>query len=212
MRAILAIAILVTTVGGAPAYAGIGSTVPNNACLPDMDKFKVNLGILNVNGDGSLGTGLCANNVSAETVITCTSKEKLGKTIDIAVEYFDQSGATLSASPPSSGNNLVCGVAAGETVTFHTVPPTSDVPGPWGAGGSPGYVPTTAAPSPGAACTYSTAGCFLHGSARVLATSTKVQCSATQVGLSGILCGGIVNSSVAIKDLTIIKKAAQAGD
>lgn len=211
MRAILAIAILVATLG-VPAYAGIGSPVPNNACLPDMDKFKVNLGILNVNGDGSLGTGMCANGVSAETVITCTSKEKLGKSIDIAVEYFDAGGATLSATPPSSGSNLVCGVAAGETVTFHTVPPGSLLPTPWGAGGSPGYVPTVAATTPGAACTYSTAGCFQHGSARVLATSGKVQCTATEVGLSGVLCTGIVPGSVAIKDLTILKKAAQVGD
>jgi hypothetical protein len=211
MRAI-AVATLIAILGGAPAWAGIGGPIPNNACMPDMDKFKVNLGVLDVNGDGSFGAGMCANIVLAETVITCTSKEKLGKTLDIAIEYFDLSGAMLTASPPVVGNNLFCGIAAGETVTFHTVPPGSDLPTPWGAGGTPGYIPTSAAPVPIAPCEYSTAGCFLHGSARILATSSKVQCSATHVGLSNVLCGGVVPGSSAVKNLTILKKAVQVGD
>jgi hypothetical protein len=207
MRVVATVAALVTVLGAAPAYAGIGHAIPTNACLPDNDKFKVNLGVLNVSGDGSLGNG-CTNGVGAETVITCTSKEKAGKTLDIAIEYFDAAGNTISASPPSSGNNLVCGLAAGETVRFHTVPPVSDLPGPW-AGGSPGYVPTVA-PAPIVTCMFGAAGCFLNGSARVLSTSTKVQCTATKLDIR-LVCAGVQGVG-AMKDLTIIKKAAQQGD
>jgi hypothetical protein len=211
MRAILTLAALVVALAGPPAaYAGIGHAIPGNACLPDTKKFKVNLGVLNVNGDGSFGAGMCMNGVNAETIITCTSKEKLGKTIDIAVEYFDSSGATISASPPTSGSNLVCGVGAGETVKFHTVPPGSGMPGPWGVGGTPGYVPTSAAPVPIAACSFGTTGCFLNGSARILSTSTKVQCTATKIDIN-IPCNGAPGIG-ATKNLTIIKKAAQQGD
>jgi hypothetical protein len=208
MRFILQQSLLFVALGASTAFAGIGGTLPANPC-PENAKFKTNLGVLNVNGDGSLGAGACGNLARAETAIICTSKEKSGNTIDIAIEYFDFSGATISASPLVVNNNLYCGIDAGETLTFHTAPAGNDLPLPW-RGGSPGFVPTTPV-VPLAACAYDDTGCFLGGSARILATSKKIECTAVMIDLSGP-CSLSTAGAVASKKLTIINKAKQAGD
>lgn len=209
MKAFVSAIVLVASLCAAPARAGIGDLVPTNPC-PDNSKFKLNQGVLNVNGDGSLGNG-CTNGVIAETAITCTSKEKAGKTMDVAIEYFDAGGATISASPLVVSTNVFCDVAAGQTITFHTVPPASDLPLPWGASAAfPGFIPTTAT-TPISPCTFGTTGCFLHGSARVLSTSTKLHCTATFIDIFGP-CTGLSPGTLATKNLTIIKKAKQQGD
>lgn len=190
----------------------VGDPPPLNPC-PSAAKFKASLVVLGVSGDGSVGAAPCAgpntaNGVGTETVITCTSKEGAGKNIDVAIEYFDSSGALINtgAATPTVGNNAFCGVAPGATLTFHTVPPGSTLPGAWGAGGFPGFIPTAAA-VPISPCTFSTTGCFLQGCARVLSTSKKVHCTATGADVApACLFGG---GPAPVKNLTIINKKQQ---
>jgi len=190
------------------AFAVVGDPPPAVNNCTSTAKFKASLIIVDVSGDGSVGAGACANDVGAETVITCTSKEGAGKNIDIAIEYFDSGGAPINTvGTPAVGNNLFCNVPPGATRSFHTVPPGSTLPGPWGAPGAiPGFIPTVAATTPLAPCTFSTAGCFLHGSARVMSTSKKVHCSATRVDVNGP-CAGV--GVAPAKELTVIIKKQQ---
>lgn len=200
MKAILASSALVIAFGVAPVWATMSDPFPPNPCL-GAGKLKANLDVLDVSGDGSLPPP-CPNGVFAETAITCTSKEKAAVPVDIAIEYFDASGATISPAIPVTA----CALAPGGTVTFATSPAGLPL-SPW-AGAI--FVPT-APVFTGAACAPATPGCFLHGSARVLATSKKVQCTATRIDFtSPCIAGGPLPLSV--KNLTIINKAKQAGD
>jgi hypothetical protein len=200
---ILTLSALLVALSTSSAWGGIGDPVPVNPCNPSA-KLKVSLSVLDVNGDGSLVAGpACTNDVHAETAITCTSKEKLGVSADVVIQYFDASGAQI-------GTNSQCGIAPGTTLTFHTVPPGSIMPLPWGSPlAVPGYVLTGPIPSPGASCPMAT-GCFLHGSARILTTSKNVQCTATRIDLVN-LCFG-VQGPMGLKEWTIIKKVKQLGD
>jgi hypothetical protein len=204
----LSIALLLLAVQSASAVV-VGDPAPLNPC-PGAAKFKTTLIVLDVSGDGSLGAGACANGVGAETPITCTSKEAAGKNIDVAIQYFDSSGALINTvAAPTVGNNTFCGVTPGGTLSFHTVPPGSTMPGSWGSGGgSPGFIPTGPAPMPISPCTYSTTGCFLHGTARVLSTSKKIECTATRLDLYAP-CNGGAPGPLAVKNLTIVNKKQQ---
>lgn len=211
MKRHAAVAVLSACLVARMVNAGIGDDPPLNPC-PEADKFKTNLGILNVTGDGSLGVGPpteCTNWGFAETVIVCTSKEKT-KNIDVAIQYFDNAGNLMSGTL-SVGTNTFCAVPPGETLTFHTVPPGSKLPEPWNSvGGTPGFIPTTAT-VPVAPCSHGTTGCFLQGSARVLSTSNKIQCTATFLDIFGA-CFVDLPGAVATKNLTIITKSKQKGD
>jgi hypothetical protein len=189
------------------SWATLGDPVPANPCAAPIGRFKSPLAVLDVSGDGSAMPG-CANGAFVETSITCTSKERVGKNVDIAIQYFDSSGATITAGL-LVGTNAFCGLAPGTTMTFNTRPPAAGpLPGPWGTGAT--FIPTTPVAAGGPACPAGTPGCFVHGSARVLATSVRVQCSATRIDLSGPCVG--LPAPLTSKNLTVIRMPKQKGD
>jgi hypothetical protein len=90
------------------------------------------------------------------------------------------------------GTNAFCAVPAGTTMTFITGVMTA----PWAPSGT--FIPGIAAP-------------YSFGSARVLATSRKVQCTATLVDHSAV-CGFAFPAPLAAKNLTVIRLPGQKGD
>ena len=199
MKTILAVSGLVIGLGVAPVWATMSDPFPANPCL-GAGNFKVNLDVLDVSGDGSLPPP-CPNGAFVETPITCTSKEKAGVPADVAIDYFDASGATISPVIPVTS----CALPPGGTVTFTTSP--AGLPPPWAGA----ILVPTAPVFTGVPCAPGTPGCFLHGSARVLTTSKNVQCTATRIDFtSPCIAGGPL--PLAVKNLTIVKKAKQAGD
>jgi len=227
----LRIANLIVVLAVSSALATIGDPAPDNPC-PSTARFKgKGLAILDVSGDGALGpviapgvfgctgTGgtLLGNFIWAETVITCTSKEKekgtppAPVTMDVAIEYFDAGGNLISGSL-NVGATAFCGVVPGGTLTFHTDPSGAM---PQLATAIPGFVGTTPViPGAGvgapAQCQVGSTGCFNHGSARILSTSTKIQCSAVRIDFTAACFG--LGAPLASKKLTIIKSPAQKGD
>lgn len=212
--------IVIAALAAPAAWATIGDVAPANPCpVPNNGNFKgKGLAILDVTGDGSVGAG-CLNGVWAETVITCTSKEKqkgnppVAVNMDVAIEYYD-SGGNLISGGLVVGINAWCGAVPGDTFTFYTDPwgGAGGLAPPWaGVGEFPGLIATNPVAPGVAGCAPGTPGCFNHGSARVLSTSTKIQCSATRVDLSSV-CTGWAPVPQASKNLTIIKSPAQKGD
>src|SRR5262245_51140736 len=106
MRAILKLLAVSLLIGSVPAWAPLTDPAPPNAC-PSAAKFALNLAILDVSGDGGLPPPCNGQNV--ETAITCTVKEKAGVTADVAIEYFDASGALISPAVPVT----LCGLPEG---------------------------------------------------------------------------------------------------
>jgi hypothetical protein len=211
MKKSVLIGILLSALAAPSARATIGDSAPANPCGGAAYKGK-GLAILDVSGDGGIGGGCPGNGVWAETAITCTSKEKTGNNIDVAIEYYD-SGGNLISGALVVGTNAWCGAIPGDTFTFYT-DPSGGLTAPWVApGGVPAFpiATTPVVPGAGATCLAGTAGCFAHGSARVLSTSTKIQCSATRIDFSGPCSAGLP-VPVASKNLTIIKSPAQKGD
>jgi hypothetical protein len=137
-----------------------------------------------VSGDGS-ATG-CDNGVHAETVITCGLKDKVGRTADFAIDYVDAGATLLTPSTPVIGNNAVCNVGAGDTVSFTT---SGNVPAPWGSGAN--VVAVTS--NPGSLCPAgsSVSGCFTHGSIRLLSTTPAVNCTAVRLDMNSSCAGGV---------------------
>lgn len=211
MQTLRTLVILVSVGCASVTWATLGDPAPANPC-PSLAKFKASLGVLAVSGDGSPTFSGCANSVVAETAIVCTSKENAGKTVDIAIEYFDPAGNQISG-PLVVGANTFCAAAPGATFTFHTRPPAAgNMPKPWGGtapGAVPGFVSTTPVVS-NAPCTFGITGCFLHGSARVLATSKKVECTAVRIDMRD-LCAA-TGPVFTTKNLTVIKGPKQQGD
>jgi len=208
MQTLRTLVFLVSVGSASVTWATLGDPPPANPC-PSLAEFKPSLGVLAVSGDGSPVPN-CDNFVLAETAIMCTSKERAGKPVDIAIEYFDAGGNQISG-PLVVGTNAFCSAAPGATFTFHTRPPAAGaMPLPWSAPGTvPGFVPTTPVVS-NAPCTFGVTGCFLHGSARVLATSKKVECTAVRIDMLELCQFGF--GDVATKNLTIIRATKQQGD
>ena len=190
------------------AEATIGDRPPANPC-PAAAPYKRKFAVLDVSGDGSyMGVAGCPNNVLAETAIVCTVKDVVPA--DMAIEYFDASGAGIGG-PLAVGTNAFCTLPPGSTLTFYTTP--SVMPKPWGGVGAvPGAVPVSS--GAGSACPVGQGvpGCFRHGSARVLSTTKFLQCTATRLDMK-LPCGSSTALTPdAVKPLTIIKVPSQQGD
>jgi hypothetical protein len=196
MRAIQSLLTALLLLGAVPSWATLTDPPPANPC-PAGAKFATNLSILDVSGDGGLPPP--CNGPNVETAITCTVKEKFGAFVDVAIEYFDMSGALISPPVPVT----ICGLPEGTTVKFSTAP----LPSPYAAG----VIVPTAAPVPGIFCAPFTPGCFLHGSARILATSKQIQCTATRIDFAGPCFGG-PPMPLSTKDLTILNRGRYIGD
>src|ERR1041385_5986199 len=122
MRKIFPLVAIGLLFAAAPVGAGIGYKVyPNNPC--GATPFHFFFDVTDVNTDGS-ATG-CANNVNAEMVITCTSKDVVN--VDLAVELFSPDGSSFTPTPQASA----CAIPPGATATFVT---NANVPGPWSDG------------------------------------------------------------------------------
>jgi len=202
---------LYLVLGATASWATLGDPAPANPCPVPNGSYKKALAVLDVSGDGSAIAGGCLNAAFVETSITCTSKEVTGVNIDIAIEYFDSSGATITPlGGPVVGTNAFCGLAPGTTMTFSTRPVAAGpLPVPWGAGAT--FIATTPVVPGGPACPAGTPGCFAHGSARILATSLRVQCTATRIDLSGPCIAGFP-APLASKNLTVLRMPGQKGD
>ena len=88
MKQRILIGIVISALAAPAAWATIGDVAPANPC-PGTAKYKgKGLAVLDVSGDGSVGAG-CGNQVWAETVITCTSKEKVKGNPPAAVTMDD---------------------------------------------------------------------------------------------------------------------------
>lgn len=196
MRHQLGVLTILLMLGAAPSWATLGDPPPTNPC-PGGAKLRTNLAILDVSGDGSLPPP--CNGPNVETAITCTVKEKPGVPVDVAIEYFDASGALISPPVPIA----LCGLLEGTSVSFAT----SLLPPPYAAA----IAVPVAAPAPGPLCAPFTAGCFLHGSARILASSKRIQCTATRIDFAGPCFGG-PPMPLSTKDLTILLRSRQLGD
>ncbi len=195
MRRIFSLLAVLLVLSAVPAWATLTDPAPANPC-PGSAKLSTNLSILDVTGDGGLPPP--CNGPNAETAITCLVKES-GGLVDVAIEYFDASGALISPPVPVA----FCGLPEGATATFST----SALPPPYAAG----TIVATAAPAPGPLCPPFTPGCFLHGSARILATSKRIQCTATRIDFAGPCFGG-PPMPLSTKDLTILNRGRQTGD
>jgi hypothetical protein len=195
MRAILSFVAFAIVLGAVPSRATLTDPAPPNPC-PGGAKLKGIFPVLDVSGDG--GIPPACNGTFVETAITCISKESAGKPVDFAIEYFDASGALISPPVPVAA----CGLATGASVTFTT----RALPPPY----TPSLIVVTGAPAPGPLCPPFTPGCFLHGSARILATSRRIQCSAARLDFGGRCLG--VAPQLPTKDLTILYKGKQIGD
>ncbi len=196
MRYVLCGVSMLVALGSVPSWATLTDPAPANPC-PSGAALRVNLAILDVSGDGGLPPP--CNGPNVETAITCTVVEKPGVPVDIAIEYFDASGALISPPVPVAS----CGLLEGGTASFGT----SALPPPF----TTGAIVPTGAPAPGPFCAPFTPGCFLHGSARILSTSKKINCTATRIDFAGPCFGG-PPMPLSTKDLTILLKGRQTGD
>ena len=195
------------------AYAGVNDVLPTTNVCAGGTKWKTRLIVADMNGDGgdlsSCTVGADAGGVYAETSITCTSKERVGVNVDFALQIFEPTGANLTPASPDAGMSA-CTLAPGESVTFVTNG-TSAIPRPWAGTATTKVVPFSSSVLSDCPAGAGESGCLRHGSARVIATSNKIQCTAVRLDM-GQFCASGGTAPPVVKNLSLFPKAPSKGD
>lgn len=184
------------------AWSGLGDPVPANPC-PGAAPLRSKYAVLDVSSDGAV---LCAGNL-VDTQITCTIKDvaPAAASTDLLIQYFDDTGAPMNPVF-AVGVDAFCGVVPGASFTFHLSPlPAPLVP----VGAIPGFA---AIAGTSAFCGIGFPGCMLHGSARILSSSRKIQCTGARIDMINPCLTAFAVPPMARKNLTVIKLPMQLGD